>query len=532
LGGWGGGERRKKKNLTGGMDTGALGGYVLLSVNVINCSSSGQVNAGSHGGGLIGRFENGSSMVDCHSTADVVMSSAPGGGLVGALYNAGVSITNSYATGNVSTTSTWAFWGGWGGLVGSTGGGGVISNSFATGTVSGPGNIGGLVGYHTQGATVTNSYAIGLVDNTGTGDAGGLIGVLDNNPGPTTNSYWNTETSEITTSEGGVGRTTDQMTYPYATNTYETWDFAVIWAEDVDSDINNGYPYFNWMVDTGPVLEAPIATIAIVEGSAEISWDMDFDVTGYKVYAADEPFSNQWDLISTIDDNMVTQYSEATVARKFYKVTSYLNRVESDFSETVGYVGYELEQGLNFVAIPMVDESLSWAQDLADAIGPVDVVNKWNPVGQTWTSAYEFGGIWNDDEEGFVAGAGVYLININQPVENLVFFSVGTIFEPLAQHSLVAGLNSLMLPLDRHDITHAGETTLDGLGLGDEIGYVDVVNKWVSSAQTWTAAYKFGGVWNDDFEISIGDPFLINLTEAVDWPELRGRATTRFQTRN
>jgi len=213
-------------------------------------------------------------------------------------------------------------------------------------------------------------------------------------------------------------------------------------------------------------------------------------------------------------------------------VCASLFAVESEPSEIVGYVAYELQQGLNFVAIPMVDEGLSWAEDLANAIGPVDVVNKWNPDGQTWNAAYEFGGAWNDDEEGFIAGTGVYLININQPVDNLVFYSVGTMFEPLAQHNLVAGLNSIMLPLDRSDIINAGESNVDGLGLGDEIGPVDVVNKWSSAAQTWTAAYKFAGAWNDDFAISIGDPFLINLTEAVDWPELRGRATTRFQTRN
>lgn len=205
--------------------------------------------------------------------------------------------------------------------------------------------------------------------------------------------------------------------------------------------------------------------------------------------------------------------------------------VESEPSEIVGYVAYELTQGLNFIAIPMSDAGLSFAEDLANMIGPVDVVNKWNPVGQTWNAAYEFGGIWNDDEEDFVEGTGVYLVNINQPVDDLVFYSVGPVFEPLPQHNLLTGLNSIMIPLDRSDISNAGETVGDDVGLGDEIGPVDVVNRWSSIAQTWQAAYKFAGTWNDDFSVSIGDPLLINLTDDADWPELPSRMSTRPESR-
>ena len=101
------------------------------------------------------------------------------GGLVGWHYQGTVS--NSYATGAVTGTGDNV-----GGLVGRVTTG-TVSNSYATGAVTGRGdNVGGLVGDNTQG-TVSNSYATGAV--MGTGDnVGGLVGENDTD-GTVSNSY-------------------------------------------------------------------------------------------------------------------------------------------------------------------------------------------------------------------------------------------------------------------------------------------------------------------------------------------------------
>lgn len=93
------------------------------------------------------------------------------GGLVGS--NSGM-ISDSYATGAVSGND---YVGGLVGLVGyKIGGtinsGGMIGRSYATSTVSGNNQIGGLVGY--MFGTITNSYATGTV--SGNDAVGGLIG--------------------------------------------------------------------------------------------------------------------------------------------------------------------------------------------------------------------------------------------------------------------------------------------------------------------------------------------------------------------
>jgi filamentous hemagglutinin family protein len=88
------------------------------------------------------------------------------GGLVGT--NDGV-ITGSYATGLVSSYAL----GEAGGLVGWNAGPGTISNSYATGNASSPGsNVGGLVGINY--GSIANSHATGSA--TGTEQVGGLTG--------------------------------------------------------------------------------------------------------------------------------------------------------------------------------------------------------------------------------------------------------------------------------------------------------------------------------------------------------------------
>jgi hypothetical protein len=96
------------------------------------------------------------------------------GGLVGLSLccTGGLSITNSYATGAVSGYNA-------GGLISNLLPGETISGSHATGTVVGDGtsHAGGLVGY--SGGTIVNSYASGDVSQSGdqcAGGAGGLAG--------------------------------------------------------------------------------------------------------------------------------------------------------------------------------------------------------------------------------------------------------------------------------------------------------------------------------------------------------------------
>ena len=154
-----------------------------------------------------------------------------------------------------------------GGLVGSASNS-EIYDSFSRASVSGHDEVGGLVGYYWINE-IERCYSTGFVAGTGEHVGGlvgrnprlendataGLAGTLVRDDGGVSDSYWDTESSGQGTSVGGIGRSTDEMTYPYAANTYVGWDFAHTWGADTAYLYNAGYPYLRAAVldDVVPV---------------------------------------------------------------------------------------------------------------------------------------------------------------------------------------------------------------------------------------------------------------------------------------
>lgn len=141
-----------------------------------------------------------------------------------------------------------------GGLVGKLDRGSIIQDSFADTVIHGDTDSdqsvsGGLVGVMTSYSTgleskIINSYAKGHL-GTDEGKVGGLVGRMyfgvNSDPVPpsvtTPSSYWDVETSGQSTSAGGEGRTTAEMTsVPLPENTYDFWDFQNVWSHEVDGE--------------------------------------------------------------------------------------------------------------------------------------------------------------------------------------------------------------------------------------------------------------------------------------------------------
>ncbi|RNI11753.1 hypothetical protein EFE42_09970, partial [Methanohalophilus sp. RSK] len=214
-------------NVTGNYQVGGLIGGNAGSV--IQCYSSGTVTGSANlVGGLIGK--NAGSMIQCYSNSTVTSNAYCIGGLVG--YNDGGSVVQCYSTGDFTGSSNGNEVGG---LIGYNYQGSV-NQSYATGNVTGNQYIGGLVGVNHEGS-VNQSYSTGNV----TGSViGGLVGY--NNSGSVDQCYWDNETSGQTTSNGGEGKTTEEMTNPYIhTTVYSGWDFENVW--DMSIDTNDGYPH-------------------------------------------------------------------------------------------------------------------------------------------------------------------------------------------------------------------------------------------------------------------------------------------------
>ena len=162
--------------ITGSASVGGLVGF-FNGGTIIDASSSLTIKgAGNNTGGLVGQFQAGSIK---NSNSSGYVSNSGGadrvGGLVGQA-NIGTTISNSWASGTVSSTGTGSNT--YGGLVGQNLG--AISNSWASGNVSSNGNnnivYGGLVGENI--GLINNSWASGNVfasGGTGNNYYGGLV---------------------------------------------------------------------------------------------------------------------------------------------------------------------------------------------------------------------------------------------------------------------------------------------------------------------------------------------------------------------
>jgi len=211
------------------------------------CYSSGSVRGGLDVGGLVGW--NWGTVSNCYSTA-TVRSDNMAGGLVG--WNSNI-LRSSYSAGSVSGDIHV------GGLAGGNGHGGTISDCYSTADVYGQRYAAGLVGFNGDGATVTRCYSTGTVTGcifTGIQDYGGLVG--RSYLATVSDSFWDVESSGVSVSDGGTGRTTAQM-MSFATYTDtgiegldEAWDIAPVAEGQADDtrtwNIVDGqtYPFLGW----------------------------------------------------------------------------------------------------------------------------------------------------------------------------------------------------------------------------------------------------------------------------------------------
>ncbi|HRX77036.1 MAG TPA: GLUG motif-containing protein, partial [Candidatus Cloacimonadota bacterium] len=243
---------------------GGLIGY-LYSSSVDYCGSSGTIDGMYTAGGLIGEADR--SQISRSHSGSIVNSAGSSGGLIGRLGDwSGVTSTVSecYFDGSVNGIS------GVGGLVGNASGYISISNSYNAGGASGTSYVGGAFGY-VENVTINNCHSYGAV--TGDEETGGLIGY--NTDSSVTRSYWDTQSSGLATSAGGINNTTAEM-QDVMTFLVGGWDIKGagslgIWNQG--NGRNNGYPYLDWEYPddpANPAVTMPYAPVLSTQACTEI----------------------------------------------------------------------------------------------------------------------------------------------------------------------------------------------------------------------------------------------------------------------
>ena len=217
-----------------------------------------------------------------------------------------------------------------GGLVGSTAASSVIVASYSkAGAQCGAGSAGGLVGGN--GGTIVASYATGAITGScAATNKHGLAGYT----GTATRSHWDRETSGVTTSDQGAGRTTAQLKTP----TSATGIFAG-WADlDVDGD---GDPHESpW--DFGKSSHYPVLSYRGMDPVPQRG-DYDFDDDGLiEIRTLAQLNAVRWDMDG--DGTPSTGTDDAANYGKAYR-----NHVAGmGCPAGDGCEGYELENDLDF----------------------------------------------------------------------------------------------------------------------------------------------------------------------------------------
>jgi len=243
---------------------GLVGAMTNVAASISNSYATGMVNGVSDAdvGGLVGI---GSTINASYATGAVVGKSLVGG-FLGALGSGG-SVNTSYSTGSVSGATDV------GGFVGDivSANNPTVSNSYATGNVSltpgaSTGNaIGGFAGLNSS--SISNSYAAGSVVGVSgavhAGNVGGFLGATLGSSASISHSFWDVTTSGQTTSAGtgAVGMVTaamqTQANYTSSTtannNSSPAWDFTNTWKMGTGSYL---YPVFQAVVGVKPLASA------------------------------------------------------------------------------------------------------------------------------------------------------------------------------------------------------------------------------------------------------------------------------------
>jgi hypothetical protein len=195
---------------------------------------------------------------------------------------------------------------------------------------------------------------------------------------------------------------------------------------------------------------------------------------------------------------------------------TFIFAVESDYSDVVGYVKYELNStDFNMIAIPM-DTGITTAAELAAAISPeVTSITKWDGGWAQYSTSSPATSFDVFPGESFL----VYLGGET----SVDFYCAGTLPNQANYDFTSSDFNQIMLPLNRSDITTAAELAAS-IGAG------------VTSITTWDGGWVQYSTSSPatSFDINLGDGFLVYSTEAYTaWnaPAARNITTKRASAR-
>ncbi|WP_456363602.1 fibronectin type III domain-containing protein [Priestia aryabhattai] len=261
---------------------GGLVGYNSSAGTILNSYSRSIIKGvGTETGGVVGL--NYGTVRNSYSNSQITVSGGYAGGFSGS--SVGL-IDSSFAKGTITNTgSTSKCTSGFtADLLSTTTLTGAIKNSFSHTTVTSSGDrVSSFVGcLEKNGAdpTILNSYAVGKVIASGT-TKGGLVGYRKTSTGIVTNSFWDTNTTGMSTSPMGTAKTSTQMKTE-ATYTSAGWNLTDLW--NISNGFNSGYPYFKGKLMDVPTFPSNFSVAGKTDREISLSWDYNNKADDYEIW--------------------------------------------------------------------------------------------------------------------------------------------------------------------------------------------------------------------------------------------------------
>lgn len=247
--------------------TGYLGSFAGRATDATfsNVHSAMTITAGGGGayaGGITGSL-SGTTSVTKSSFSGSLTSDAYSGGIVGAMWDAGTSVTDSFVDGSVTAQSVYV-----GAAIGAIFNG-TVNRVYSSATLDAGGHdyVGGLVG--DDQTTLSNSFGASTITNLG-GATHGLIGLHAG--GTYVNDYFDTYLAGTGTC-GNTGGSCTAVNASNATPNYfknnttngplSTWDFVNVWAT------TTGYPTLRALANFASPTGVPNSGDANGDGTAD-----------------------------------------------------------------------------------------------------------------------------------------------------------------------------------------------------------------------------------------------------------------------
>ncbi|WP_165871997.1 GLUG motif-containing protein [Natrarchaeobius halalkaliphilus] len=235
-------------------ELGGGSGDIIDSRANVTVAAGGSENVG----GLLGFADQGGGITDS-SAAGTVEGEENIGGLVGSTES---DVDGSFASGTVNGDKKV------GGLVGWNHNG-IVRNATASSPVEGDENVGGLVGLNQEnagGGLIAESFTTGTVK----GEEPTIGGLVGDNAGSVERSYWDIDATNQPDSDGGTPLSTAEMTGLKATDNMDGFEFP---DGEGTWHVTDDYPALEWE-DTSPFHE-----VNITDTNSPVDEGDDLDVT-------------------------------------------------------------------------------------------------------------------------------------------------------------------------------------------------------------------------------------------------------------